>query len=175
MSNTQYKHLLAFDLASYGAALAIINQFVDDSAVKVFEISPSGSSATLILLSSDAMSLQVIKAQGESVFKSQVLASALVENIHADLFPAYLSQNKTQLKNNLMVLEGNYVSLALAAANKLLNSGETLVDFRIIRTFPKNVMLTFTNSKTQIFESKDFKKTLIDNIQPVLKSYYEIN
>lgn len=174
MSN-QYKHLLAFDLASYGAALGIINQYVDDSTVKVFEISPCGSSATLILLSSDSVSLQIIKSQSESVFKSQILSTAIVENVHDDLLAAYLSQNKAVLKNNLVVLEGNYVSAALETANNLLNSGESLVDFRIIRTFPKSVVLTFTNNKIQPFESKDFKKTFIENVQPVLKSYYEIN
>lgn len=172
MSN---KHLLAFDLASYGAALGIINQYVDDSNVKVFEISPCGSSAILILISSDKMSLQIVKSQSESIFKAQILASAMVENIHNDLLPTYLSQNKVELKNNLLVLEGSYVCSALEIANELLNSGETLVDFRIIRTFPKSVMLTFTSSITKTFEFKDFKKTIIENVQPVLKSYYEIN
>ncbi|MBY0553342.1 hypothetical protein K2P97_02355 [bacterium] len=175
MSNNQFKHLLAFDLASYGAALGIINQYVDDSLVKVFEISPCGSSATLILLSSDVVSLQIIKSQSESIFKSQILAISLVENVHEDLLLAYLSQNKTVLKNHLVVLEGSYVSSALEVANSLLKANETLVDFRIIRTFPKNVVLTFTNNKIQSFEYKDFKKTIIENIQPVLKSYYEIN
>lgn len=175
MSNKQFNHLLAFDLASYGAALGIINQYVDDASVKVFEISPCGSSSILILLSSDKVSLQIVKSQSESIFKGQILASVVVENIHNDLLPVYLSQNKTELKNNLLVLEGHYVSSALEIANEMLNAGESLVDFRIIRTFPKSVVLTFTSSTTKIFESKDFKKTIIENVQPVLKTYYEIN
>ncbi|MEQ1723224.1 MAG: hypothetical protein ABL930_08600 [Pseudobdellovibrio sp.] len=173
----QYNNLLAFDLASYGAALSIINQFADDLSIKVFEVSPSGSSAILILISTDKVSLQIVKSQSETIFKSQILSASIVENIHENLLPAYLSQNKVELKSNMLVLEGNYVSTGLELANALLFSGEQLVDFRIIRTFPKNVILTFTTSKNEIgkLDSKDFKKTFIENIQPVLKSYYELN
>ena len=173
----QYKHLLAFDLASYGAALGMINQFADDTTIKVFEVSPCGSSAVLILLSNDKVSLQIVKSQSESLFKSQIMSVSLIENIHDDLLPVYLSQNKVDLKSNLLILEGNWVSSAFELANTILLAGEQLVDFRIIRTFPKNVILTFTSTKNEIEEidSKDFKKTFIENLQPVLKSYYELN
>ncbi len=173
----QYKYLLSFDLASYGAALSIINQFVDDSSIKVFEVSPSGSSAILILLANDKVSLQIVKSQSETIFKSQILSSSMVENIHENLLPAYLSQNKVELKNNLIVLEGNYLSTAFELANTLLFSGGLIVDFRTIRTFPKNVVLTFAVSKNEFskLDSKEFKKTYIENVQPVLKSYFELN
>ncbi len=173
----QYKHLLAFDLASYGAALSMINQFADDTTIKVFEVSPCGSSAILILLSTDIMSLKIMKSQSETLFKSQILSSSMVENIHENLLPTYLSQNKIELKSNLLILEGNHVSKAFELANLLLLLGEQLVDFRIIRTFPKNVILTLTSTKNEIekIDSNDFKKTFIENLQPVLKSYYELS
>ncbi len=173
----QYKHLLAFDLASYGAALGMINQFADDTTIKVFEVSPCGTSAILILLSADTMSLQIVKSQCETLFKSQIMSASIVENIHEDLLPVYLSQNKVELKSNLLILEGNWVSSAFELANTILLTGEQLVDFRIIRTFPKNVILTMTSTNNEIekIDSKDFKKTFIENLQPVLKSYYELN
>jgi len=174
----QYNHLLAFDLSSYGAAFAIINQFVDDEAVKVFEVSPCGPSAILILLSKDAISLQIVKSEVDVIYKSQILSSVLIENIHPELLPAYLSQNKTKLNNSLIILEGSFVAASLSLAQKALEEKNALVDFRVVRTFPKNVILTITAASVdQLVNSDafDFKKTYIENIEPSLKSFYEIN
>lgn len=177
----QYNHLLAFDLSSYGVALAIINQFADDEAVKVFEVSPCGQSAILILLAKDANVLVILNAEIESTFKSQILASSLIENTHGDLLPTYLSQNKVVLHKSLIILEGSSVAMGLALAHKALEEKNTLVDFRVIRTFPKNVVITLTteapeanNRWMSLDDGFDFKKTYIENIQPLLKSYFEI-
>lgn len=173
----QYNHLISFDLSSYGVALAIINQFVDDKTIKVFEVSPCGQSAILILLATDNISIQIIKSGAASLFKSQILSCAVIENIHADLLPAYLSQNKAALAGSLMLLENPSVSAALGLADQLLKEKHLLVDFRVIRTFPKNVILTFSTEKLSYLNKlnlPDFKKTSIENIQPSLKSFYEI-
>lgn len=171
----QYKHLLSFDLTSYGAALGLINQFVDDEAIKVFEVSPVGNSAQLILLAKDLVSLQVVKAQSESILKSQVLDSCLIENINENLLPTYLSQNKTNIAKNIAVFEGTYVSAGLLLAQKLLMGRAALLDFRIVRTNPKNVILTATSDQSGIYDGIDighFKKTIIENVQSTLKNYY---
>ncbi len=174
----QYKHLLVFDLSSYGAAFSIINQFVDDDSVKVFEISPCGQSAILILLSKETISLQIIKSEVTSIFGSQILSCVIIENLHADLLPTYLSQNKATLNKTLAILEGSSVALGFALAQKALDEKNILVDFRVIRTHPKSVLLTISAESLGLLvntDSFDFKKTCIDAIQPILKSYYEIS
>lgn len=172
-----YKHLLAFDLSSYGAALAIINQFADDDAVKIFEISPCGTSAVLLLVAQEINVLTLVKTEAESIFKSQILSSAIIENIHSDLLPTYLSQNKTPLKKSLVILEGNFVALGLSLSDRALKENHSVVDFRIVRTGPKNVIITIGAEKLDDLVNLNligFKKTTIENIQPSLKSFYEI-
>lgn len=174
---SQHKHLLAFDLTSYGSALAIINQFVDDDAVKVFEISPCGSSATLILLAKDTVSLQIIKSEVLSYFMNQVLSSGFIENTHDELLVTYLSQNKPKVEKAMVILEGAFVSEGLEIADKALKNNNSLIDFRVIRTFPKNIVMTFSLKNISDFISVDktsYKKTLIEDVQPLLKSYFEI-
>lgn len=173
----QYKHLIAYDLSSYGAAFAIINQFVDDEAVKVFEVSPCGQTAILILLSKEPISLQIIKSEVASIFGSQVLSCALIENIHEDLLPTYLSQNKSTLRKTLAILEGPSIANGFVLAQRALEKKNTLIDFRVIRTFPKNILLTISaESLGQLInpDGFDFKQTNFDSIQPSLKSFYEI-
>lgn len=173
----KYKHIIAFDLSSYGAALAIINQFVDDEGVKVFEISPCGTSAILILLAQEINLAQLLKSEIISFFKAQVLNAHVVENIHCDLLPTYLSQNKALLQKNLLVLEGNSIATGLRLADRILKDKHALVDFRVVRTFPKNVILSITtenNIQCLDLDISDFRKTYIEGVQPVLKSYYEV-
>lgn len=174
----QYKHLLAFDLTSYGSALAVINKYVDDENVKVFEVSPCGQSAILILLAKEPMALQVVKTESLAMLKSQILESCVIENVHTDLLPTYLSQNKTSLQKVMAVLEGGLVSSGLFLANELLIEGLSLVDFRVIRTHPKNVVITVTANSAMAmahFQNLDFKYTYIEDIQPALKAFYEIS
>ena len=171
------QHLLALDLTSYGAALAVINKYVDDENVKVFEVSPCGQSAVLILLAKEPLALQVVKSESLAMLKSQILECQLIENFHADLLPAYLSQNKTPLQKVMAILEGSLVSSGLLLANQLLNEGLSLVDFRVVRTHPKNVILTFTAARAMTmahFQNLDFKYTFIEDLQPSLKSFYEL-
>lgn len=176
-SLNQYKHLIALDLTSYGAAFAIINRFVDDDGIKVFEVSPCGQTAILILLAKEITSAQILISEIASFFKDQVLNIALIENAHTDLLPTYLSQNKTSLNKNLLILEGSSVALGLHLADKLLKQKYALVDFRVIRTFPKNVIISATTaSMTELLDidCANFKKNYIEEVQISLKSFYEI-
>lgn len=172
----QYKHLLAFDLSSYGAALSVLNRFADDRVIKVFEVSPCGTGAQLILLGDDVLPLQVAQQESESLFRSQILASVLIENVQHDLLPVYLSQKTVPVGDALGVLEGGHVSAGLSLANRLLRDGFSLVDFRVIRTFPKNVVLTVTGTSAQLaaLNSLDFKKTCIESVKSPLKSLFEV-
>ena len=174
---SKYTHLLSFDLTSYGAALAIINRFVDGDIVRDFELSPTGAEAQLILLSQDPIALQVIKTESQSLMGSQILASALIENLHEELLPTYLSQSKASLQKCLTVLEFSTLSQGLAAAQSLLASGASLVDFRVVRTSPKNVIITATSGSADAFDFLNLspmKRTVMTDLQPSLKSYYEI-
>ncbi len=173
----KYKHVLAFDLSSYGAALSIINQFVDDQSVKVFEISPSGQTAVLILVSQDLFGLQVVKSEAVSFYRSEILEFSMIENIHEDVITVYLSQNKPGVSKSLVIVEGPFVSTALAIADLLVNDKNVLLDFRVVRTGPKNVILTVGSEDVGYFETVDlrgFKKTIIENVQPSLKAFFEI-
>lgn len=173
----QYKHLLSFDLTSYGTAFGIVNQYVDDQNVKVFEISPSGQSAVLVLLAQDSFSLQIIKSEAGTFFKDNILAIQLIENFHDELLPTYLSQNKTKLKKAMAIFEGSFVSSGMKLADRALSRNISLVDFRVVRTFPKNVIITFTSDslpELMGLEDESFKKTIIEATQPIVKSYYEI-
>lgn len=173
-----FKHLLALDLSSYGSALSILNKYADDESVKVFEISPCGQGAILILLAKDSMALQLVKSESTAMLKSQILDSYAIENFHGDLLPTYLSQNKTELKKVMAVLEGGLVSSGLFLANELLDEGISLVDFRVIRTHPKNVIITVTAASAMTmahFQNLDFKYTFIEDIRPTLRSYYEVS
>ncbi len=173
----KYPHLLCFDLTCYGAALAIVNRFVDGEAVRDFELSPTGTEAQLILLSKDAMALQVVKTESQSLMGSQILETALIENLHEELLPAYLSQNKASLKKCLTVLEFSTLSQGLSAAQSLLAKGVSLVDFRVVRTSPKNVIITTASDSAEacdFIKLSPMKKTVMTDLQPNLKSYYEI-
>ena len=173
----KFKHVLAFDLSSYGAALSIINQFVDDNSIKVFEVSPSGQTAVLILVSQDLIALQVVKNETVSFYRSEILESSMIENIHEDVIPAYLSQNKPGVCKSMVIVEGPFVSTALAIADQLVIDKNVLVDFRVVRTGPKNVILTVGSENVGYFDTAEFpgfKKTIIENIQPSLKAFFEI-
>lgn len=173
----KYNHVLTFDLTSYGSALSIINQFVDDKSIKVFEISPCGQAAILILVAEDFISLQIIKSEALSVYRSQILEFSIIENIHGDVLPTYLSQNKFGIGNSLAILEGASVAKALYLADQLVKNKNSLIDLRVIRTNPKSVILTIAPENLNYFDNFDgfdFKKTYIENIQPSLKAFYEI-
>lgn len=173
----KYRHLLSFDLTSYGAALAIVNRFVDGETVRDFELSPTGTEAQLILLSNEVMALQMVKTESQSYLGTQILDSVLVENTHEDLLPVYLSQNKTALGQHLAVLEFSSLSKSFLVAQSLLQKGVSLVDFRVVRTSPKNVIVTATADSAQAFDFLNvtsMRKTVLSDLQPSLKSYYEI-
>lgn len=173
----KYKHLISFDLSSYGTALSILNQFADGENVKDFEVSLSGTSAQLILLAQDTVSLQVIKAEAQALFKSQILDVQIIENMHADLLPTYLSQNKPQILNSMAVLEGVFVSTGLLLLQEALLANISAAEFRVVRTFPKNVVLVLTSENEQDFakvSSVNFKLSQISKVEKTLKSYFEI-
>ncbi len=173
----KFNHVLAFDLTSYGAALSIINQFVDDGVVKVFEVSPCGQLGILILVAHDFVSLQIIKSEVLSSYGSQILEHSIFENVHSEVLLTYLSQNKPLLASTMVVFEGPFVSKALHMADQQAKAGNTLIDFRVIRTSPKNVILTVGTQAAESTTNIDylnFKKTQIDKLQPSLRAFFEV-
>jgi len=179
LSSTQYKNLLVLDLFSYGSALSILNQFVDDDQIKAFEISPTGSAATLILLIRDFLTATVLKKEIESQFKSSLHSLSLIENIHQNLLPTYLSQKQGLLSKKMLVAESNSLADSFFLAQNSLTENYSLVDFRVVRTFPKNVILIFSADQFAVnfiekLQKKNFHLTQIDHINSALKSYFEI-
>ena len=73
-----------FDLTKVGTAYQIINSFVDDAVVHVFEISPIGTRAIIILVSQDKIALQFAYQQSMSFYKADILASVLIEDLNEE-------------------------------------------------------------------------------------------
>ena len=178
-SLSSYRHLVIADLTSYGSALTLINELSDDDGVKVFEVSPMGSGALLILITKEATAAAILKNQIQSQMNPSVLNVALIENAHEDLIKTYLSQTQARVAKNIIVIESTFVSEALVVANRLLNNSIQLLDLRVVRTFPSNTIITATADHPEKLLSAvqgglKTKYTLISNPQPVLKSYFEI-
>lgn len=175
-----YRHLVVIDLSSYGSALAIINQFCDDEDVKVFEISPLGSAALLILLTKESTAATILQKQIVSHWGAAVINTALILDSHNDLLPTYLSQKSSAVAKNILVLESASVSTALATANNLLNKEIQLLDLRVVRTFPSNTILTVTGENPEALlaiatKQADLKTTFVANVQKTLQEYFQIS
>lgn len=171
--------MVVIDLSSYGSALAIVNQFCDDQDVKCFEVSPVGSAALVILATKEPMAAQVLKVEITSQWGQSVICMAVIEDAHVDLLKTYLSQTSVSTSQNILVLESPHISEAMAAADQLLKSSISLLDFRVVRTFPSNAILTATLNRLEALidfseKNKNFKSTLIPNMTPVLKNYFDI-
>jgi len=176
---TNQASLLVLDLSSYGSALAIINQFCDGQSVEVFEVSPVGTAAILILEIKERIAGTLLKNEIFSFYKSSVLSSRLIETYDLNVLKTYLSQNKPEVSNHLLVQEFSFVSEALVAAHELINKGLVVIDFRVIRTFPMNVIVTLTS--TSLEKIVGFKNlgaprasTVIEKAEPILKEYFQI-
>ena len=76
----KYKNLLVLDLTSYGAAFAVLNRFVDDEQVKVFEISPIGQKAVLMLLLQDEITATILQKEIKIFFSNEIISSGLIIN-----------------------------------------------------------------------------------------------
>jgi hypothetical protein len=171
--------LLILDLSSYGSALAIINQFCDGKSVEVFEISPIGTAAILILEIKDRIASTLLKNEILSFFKSSILSSRLIEKYDLRILKVYLSQNNDSISNHLLIQEFSFVSEAFVAAQELLSKNISVIDFRVIRTFPMNIILTSSDdSMAKLVESKNLGSprvaTLIEKVEPTLKEYYQV-
>ncbi|MBC7465479.1 MAG: hypothetical protein H7256_05755 [Bdellovibrio sp.] len=176
---TEFKNLLVFDLTKLGAAYQIINSFVDDEVVHVFEVSPLGTSAVLILASNDIITLKFIEKECQAFFKSDILNMAFLENVDEKIIEAYLSQNQTAVQKHLAIVEENSFAGAFQVANHALKQGIHIVDFRVVRTSIPNLILTLTSDSIEILSQlaqpqQLLKLTVIENSQKPLKSYFEI-
>ncbi|MGZ3692558.1 MAG: hypothetical protein ACXVAX_13700 [Pseudobdellovibrio sp.] len=171
----KYKNLLCFDLSSYGAALSLLNQFVDGESIIDFEISPCGQQAQLLLLSNELTALQFAQKEALSLLHSQILSSAIISDLHPQLLPIYLSQSKNSPQESLAIFEGSSTANGLKLLQNLLLKGITVLDFRIVRTSPKNVIVVATAEHSKSFdnfETLDFKKSVIEKKQNILNSYF---
>lgn len=171
--------LLVLDLSSYGAALAIINQFCDEKNVEVFEVSPVGTASILILEIKDRVAGTLLKNEIFAFYKNSILASRLIEDYDLNLLKVYLSQNKAEVLDHILVQEFSFVAEAVSTAHELMSQGLQVIDLRVIRTFPMNVILTTTSgSLEKLVGLKNLGApragTIIEKIEPVLKKYYQI-
>lgn len=176
MSNLE--QLLILDLSSYGVALSIINQFCDDKDVRVFEVSPIGTVALLVLLVKEKTLAAILKNEIFSFYKNSVLSMRLIENFDPQILMVYLSQNKAEVLKNILVQEFSFVSEAFAAAQLLLEKKISLIDFRVVRTYPLNAILISTSAEIesliQIKSQVSGKtQTLIEKTEPTLKAYFQ--
>ena len=173
---TSYSHILCLEFYSYGAALAALNETVNDNSIKAFEVSPAGSLGLLILVSN---SLSELKAAQGLIQKNHIATlanSSLIEAANENLLMTYLSQNKPNLKPHLAVYEFGFFGQALTFANQALSKGFDLVDFRVIRTAPLNAIVFVSSEKKEglsLLSPSFGKKQIILNTTDVLKSYFQ--
>ncbi|MFZ3230168.1 MAG: hypothetical protein WA160_08180 [Pseudobdellovibrio sp.] len=175
---TEFKNILVIDLTKLGAAYSIINSFVDGVVVHVFEVSPIGTGAVLILASKDIIALKFIEKETTSFFKADVLSIGLIENISEELIAAYLSQNTPKIAKNLLVIEEKSFAKAFQVGFAASNKAIKIVDFRVIRTSSPNLILTFSDDSIEKLNqlSGDLavsKFTVIEKIQPTVKAFFE--
>lgn len=181
-SLTNTENFLVFDLSKLGTAYQIINSFVDCETLQVFEISPIGAQAVLILMSKDLILLQLVHSQSESLYKSEILSSVIIKNMDSKILNPYLSQPNhppTEIKSNLLVIELNAFAAAFAKAKQLTDSGVDIIDFRAIRTCPPNLIITATSDKIEklsqfVNQDVSSKVSIIPQLQSSLRSYFEI-
>lgn len=175
----QLENLICFDLSSYGGALHIVQQFVNDEDVILLEISPCGQGAILLIGAQELTALQFLQKEAYKLFSNYIISSQIVADVHSKLLPCYLSQESSTLNSHLVVFEAGTFSDAMQLASSALKTEKiNIVDFRILRTFPINAILTLTTSDLSNFEKVDhngFKKTIISKPSSTLKSLYEIN
>lgn len=176
---------MVFDLSKLGTAYQIINSFADGETLHVFEISPIGAQAVLILMSKDLILLQLVHGQSVTLYKSEILNSVIIENIDAKILNPYLSQPnepgqpQAKAKSNLLVLETNGFATAFAKAKQLVDLDLVIVDFRAIRTCPPNLIITATSDSVEklsqfVNQDTSSKATVIPKVQGLLRSYFEI-
>lgn len=174
-----YPHLLILDLSSYGAAFSIVNHFSDDDQIKVFEISPLGNRAILILSVKDHLVLDIIEKEILAFHKSNILFFSKIKNIKEEVLLCYLSQNKPSISKHMLIQEFSNVSDAFTQAQKHADKQIQLVDFRVVRTQIPNIILTSTIAEIEQIETvschlENAKNTLIPNVSSVTKKYFEI-
>jgi len=178
-SLTEFKHLLVLDLTKIGTAYQMINSFVDDEAVHVFEISPIGTNAVFILGANDLITLQLVQQQAVSFFKSDILNIRLIDDVHPTVLLAYLSQSSVALNKHIAVIEETSFALAFHAAQTAAKLGVGLVDFRAVRTGVPNLMITLTSDSIEKLAkagelSSLSKFTMINDVQKPLRAYFEV-
>lgn len=172
-------HFIFFDLTKIGIAYQIINSFVDEETIHAFEISPLGPQALIILSSKDKIALQFVYHQCLAIYLTEIAGSAYIENLSDHVMAAYLSQNQPKVEKNLLIIEAPFVSLAFNYAKKLCDENIEIIDFRIIRTGPPNIILIASNQSMQtlnqfVQSNQISKSTLIEDVQKSLLSYFEV-
>ena len=177
-SLSNLSHFAIFDLTKIGAAYQVINSFVDDETILAFEICPLGSQAVLMLSSKDLIALQFVYNQCLTLHKSDILNSICIENLAPGILDAYLSQNKPQVAGSILIAESESFATAFGFAHKLAAQQVSLLDFRVVRTSPPNLIITATGSTVVLkeFVTSDsvIRTTLIDQVQKPLQAYFEI-
>ena len=168
-----------FDLAKIGIAYLIINSFVDEEVIQVFEVSPIGGRAILILRSTDKMALEFTYRQCLNLYGSDILEHSFINDMDESVVACYLSQNHPTLKKHLFVVEERFLSTAFQLAKLLQDKNFTLIDFRVVRTDPPSIILTSSDDSIEhlnLFMQKNNlqKSTLIENVQKPLQAYFQI-
>ncbi len=171
--------IAVFDLAKIGTAYLIINSFVDEAVIQVFEVSPIGGRAVLILRSADSMALEFAYRQCLTLHKADILNHSFIPQLDENIMSCYLSQNHPTLKKHLFVAEEHFLSTAFNIATSLTEEAFTLIDFRVVRTDPPNIIITSSDDSIErlnLFMQKNnlLKATLIANVQKPLQAYFQI-
>lgn len=172
-------NLLCFELTRLGAAYQIIQSAVDNTTLRVFEMSPTPSGAILILAASDRSHAESFFKKITSEFKETLLFQTLVQLEQAQVLEAYLSQNKTKCDSQIAIFEMESVSQGFHIASQLSQLGIQVLDFRVLRSASNRTIVIATDSelKNKISQNVDLKKchpTIIDQPNSAVRSFFEL-
>jgi hypothetical protein len=163
-----YKHFLVVDAKSYGGILAVVSQSSWVGEENVIEISPTAAGGILILQSDEALQLERLKMQ----LDGEIATSALVKSIRAEVVSAYLGQSQERSENSLVVQEFTSLADGFVAAQRAVEAGARIIDFRCLRSAVHRTILIL-DSQGRLAEDRGFCST-IANPSAVIKSFFNL-
>lgn len=145
-----------------------MNRITKESSITVFEVSPTAAGGILILVSENANELSVFSEQETKLQQTSLINYCYIENINAEILPAYLSQVKPNEISTLSFFETNSLSDCFVFAQKVALEGAKFIDFRVLRSVQNRCVL--------VYESKNADPLAITIKTPseTVKSYFQI-
>ncbi len=165
---------------SLGNAYALLNQ-LSSRGFELFEIAPIAGGAHLIMFSVEeaAACLDKIKDLQEDLQKFCEFQQTV--SLSDDVIESYLSLRDVPLKQDLLVLEHDFLGALFEVAQKLHSEGLDLLDLRFAKGYKQKAHAFFTqaNPASRVSEQvselkkKGFEVTYLSELSAGVRSLFE--